>query len=1068
MDMTTAINLVIPTQASYKSHFPYRSWIYNKIVYATNTNAILKSNITFKGEEPNSTFYIVTRTPSPDQYETYKTFTYPEFDPRTGKTNTVTPRETQAMEYKGMGKNTNEGIRITMAGFPTSHTKISPATDALVNIVFDANVVIDQLYNQGLTTSLNMQNAGILFNLEEPTNKDNNISIYNTTFKKDLTIRAYQKLNHSGKLVEELKGFNYNAGIMIYPNQRRNDEIRTTFNSTFDGKVNIEASSLGSHVNSIGIANWGYSTKEGIHTLQFNGDLNINASSHSEAIGILYLIYPNKDNSHNEKVKDNFDIASPTPVHIKLSAPETSALTFYALNNDSDFVSHSEIIVSAEGVTNTFATAGAYNGNNINLEFDKKVSVVGATKNMNGLDVSTTNNGSVSITFKDKFSLHNYKSLDNLNEENSSSLWLPIKSTGGSDRDIAINLKNGIEARSTIQTIQIQNKKQGKNAINIEGSVESPICLPIEDGQNELPAIVVGGKNSSLKINTNDAAPLDLSIKKADPNKPNLPVYKLMALHQGNIDLHIANHPNKLGVLYAQAVDEGTNNIVVTGDANKDIGASTKAAIMFGAAASKADNHPGINSLTVKDNALVTVLPETADSNSSTIQNVTLEQGGTVSLIDPAKTEAMTVEIKTKSLTIDHLSGTGGHFVLDIDASNNTDNDKLYIGQFDTGTHYLDLNNTASTSDKAENSVLAYVNEHTADSLFKATEGKNTLYYRRYELASRETQQEGYTQEWYLKKATNVSPDEEATPTLQTLKGINSYALYSLSTLNDTLHQRLGLQSEAIDAKNLWIRASYHHGKGQPQDPFKANLERYQVDLNVYKHRGQHYSSFIGLSYDRLLGQVNLPASSTRNHMDMLGLYHTYHNDRGIYLDTIVQYGWNKFKAQTIKDGDNTLDLGARSNHLFNASIEVGKHIDKNLWFFEPQAQLSYSRASNMRTTLVGPEGTFEVNTHSMNYWLARAGLLAGRYFDQNHKSQIYGKINVLHQLQAKTRLHIVGSDDLNMDYGRNYHKTWVRLGLGANYHTDNHTTLYGDIEKSVGASPWSDLQINVGLRHQF
>ena len=144
-------------------------------------------------------------------------------------------------------------------------------------------------------------------------------------------------------------------------------------------------------------------------------------------------------------------------------------------------------------------------------------------------------------------------------------------------------------------------------------------------------------------------------------------------------------------------------------------------------------------------------------TGSSSVNNVNLNSGG---LIDMSAGKDFQV------LTTENLTGTGGIFKLAIDASNNVDNsDQIYVTGTFTGEQLLELKEVGGGDlNGAGNTVLARVSNN--EGTFKAVDGEGTLYYNRYELDSKDTDDTNsiFTKDWYLKSIITVDPDEKPTP----------------------------------------------------------------------------------------------------------------------------------------------------------------------------------------------------------------------------------------------------------------------------------------------------------------
>jgi outer membrane autotransporter protein len=192
-----------------------------------------------------------------------------------------------------------------------------------------------------------------------------------------------------------------------------------------------------------------------------------------------------------------------------------------------------------------------------------------------------------------------------------------------------------------------------------------------------------------------------------------------------------------------------------------------------------------------------------------------------------------------------------------------------------------------------------------------------------------------------------------------------------------------------------------------------------------------------------------------------LGAYASYANTTGFYVDTVLQYGSQRY---TIRPLGGFVASG-KGNSL-TASVEVGQAFALGgNWTLEPQAQLSYRRAKLDDLRISGAL----VQQDDASGWTAGLGVrVKGDFATSAGRLQPYGRIGVIHANDAgDTARFINGGFSTPIASSSRY--TSVELATGATLTLSKTVSVYGELGKvfSTGGDTRvkSSIQGAVGVR---
>ena len=441
-------------------------------------------------------------------------------------------------------------------------------------------------------------------------------------------------------------------------------------------------------------------------------------------------------------------------------------------------------------------------------------------------------------------------------------------------------------------------------------------------------------------------------------------------------------------------------------------------------------------------------------TGSSSVRELSLNNA---SLVDMSHAEGF------QALVMRNLSGDNGTFLLDIDASRNTENsDQLYVLGTFTGTQYLDLNEVGHGElDKAAGTVLASVNDNRGT--FLAPEEEDNLYWNRYILDKKVSADTSglFTTDWYLKK---VEHPDRPTTTTETGGASSSLLYHTWRNGSDKWLQRMGdLRHQNGEPKGLWVRIKGDKIGHDGSYGFTNRYTTYQIGYDEANHR-RDKREIQGAAFIYAKGDSTYGRGSGDNRETAITLYSTELSTKDHYLDLVLKAGRlrNDFTVYDVK-GRRISGKDTRNGVTLSGEYGRKKPLGKQ-WFVEPQTQLSlgYLQGSDY-----GMSNGTAVHNRGVRSAVGRIGFNLGRDLDSSR--YFYLKANLLHEFGGYMRTSYTRGNDCTVATER-HNDTWLEWGAGLamalGKNRDNH--LYFDVERSSGSSFKKDWQWNAGARFTF
>ena len=215
----------------------------------------------------------------------------------------------------------------------------------------------------------------------------------------------------------------------------------------------------------------------------------------------------------------------------------------------------------------------------------------------------------------------------------------------------------------------------------------------------------------------------------------------------------------------------------------------------------------------------------------------------------------------------------------------------------------------------------------------------------------------------------------------------------------------------------------------------------------------------LGVSFDYTKGDTDLQAGTSDNNTYTFGLYGSYFNDSGCFLDAMLKVG------RIDADYDLNNGISEKGDYMLTGTIigiETGHRWDIQNYFIEPQVQLTYSYlrpesyTTNIRT----------VKFDDMKSLIARVGVMGGMKFAED-RGAAYVKASYNHDFLGDMEGTFTdGTFRRTMD--DELDDNWGEVSLGASYQVTDSINTFVDVGTGFGGDIDQKWRVNLGARYVF
>lgn len=458
------------------------------------------------------------------------------------------------------------------------------------------------------------------------------------------------------------------------------------------------------------------------------------------------------------------------------------------------------------------------------------------------------------------------------------------------------------------------------------------------------------------------------------------------------------------------------------------------------------------------------------DGKDAQISAITLQDGGTINLHG---FNLHTNQSINETVKIHDLKGNNGTFLIDVN-TNKTDeqrrngSDFIEVVKSSTGgTHAIEALNINKLSDLQEDIWVADAASNVMFEAYDKIDITNEYVYD-YKPLLRSDIREGdpvsqYGTNWYI---TGVSTKASAGSNTAIANAGLNYAVATARLEIDSLNKRLGELRQNQQQNGLWIRYKGGEMESDNGSYFKNLYSFWQLGYDN-KEESEQSVWTRGIAAHYMRGNADFTYGTGDNKSYGGSLYAAWNRpEKQDYLDLVLKYSRHEsdFNYRNVYGNMGVADSSTWS---ISASAEYGREFSLGeSSFIEPQAQLVYTRLDEARYTT---SSGLRVRQNDIDSVIGRVGLRGGYRFEERPDSDIYVKLDLLHEFAGDRDVTVWGKD-ASMTVREGGSDSWINYGIGTNIHLtqNNNSRLYVDLERSAGGDIDMNWQVNAGFRMEW
>lgn len=286
-------------------------------------------------------------------------------------------------------------------------------------------------------------------------------------------------------------------------------------------------------------------------------------------------------------------------------------------------------------------------------------------------------------------------------------------------------------------------------------------------------------------------------------------------------------------------------------------------------------------------------------------------------------------------------------------------------------------------------------------------------------------------------------------------QAVSSMANLSLMTWrqeNNDMNKRLGEVRASEGSQGIWARMARGQSK-YGQQGIKNQYNYYQLGYDSKISDDW----ILGGAFTYTDGDSNYTNGSGTNKHTGFAVYGSNLRDDGSFIDLIAKYAHMKNDF----DVNGGVGSGDYSTNGLSFSAEYGKRFHQEVYWIEPQAELTYGRVSSADFTT---KNGASVHQDSMDSLVGRLGFSLGKDIKQGN---VYVRASYLYDFQGDTSVTMSkggAATSFKTDLGGG----WWEFGVGTNLDLGHDTHFYLDVETTAGGDVDTPWQWNAGVRYSF
>lgn len=275
-----------------------------------------------------------------------------------------------------------------------------------------------------------------------------------------------------------------------------------------------------------------------------------------------------------------------------------------------------------------------------------------------------------------------------------------------------------------------------------------------------------------------------------------------------------------------------------------------------------------------------------------------------------------------------------------------------------------------------------------------------------------------------------------------------------------SLTQRMGELRNSTADNGVWARV--YAGKVENGSRYDNEYQTYQVGYDK-KYSVNNGNVFLGYLVSYTDGETNYDLGSGENYSVGAGMYATWLNNNGHYVDVLYKVSRLTNKFDVNGKGNNIHSSGEYDTWGMSLSGEYGKRFEITEKFFaEPSVQMTFGRLGDETYTT---NSGIEVEQDSIYTAVGRIGTALG--YNLSDKGNIYVRADVLREFAGDIDSKYT-SGNTSVSESEDLSDTWLEFGIGGNYRLRENINMYADVSRSGEATVDEEWKANLGFRYEF
>lgn len=304
----------------------------------------------------------------------------------------------------------------------------------------------------------------------------------------------------------------------------------------------------------------------------------------------------------------------------------------------------------------------------------------------------------------------------------------------------------------------------------------------------------------------------------------------------------------------------------------------------------------------------------------------------------------------------------------------------------------------------------------------------------------------------------NIS-QEKSSNTVAGLRDLATINYLSWKQEMGSLTQRMGELRNSSAEHGVWARV--YGGKVENGSRYDNEYQTYQVGYDK-KYSINNGNVFLGYLVSYTDGETNYELGSGENYSVGAGMYATWMNNNGHYVDVLYKVSRLNNKFDVNGRGNNLNSKGEYDTYGISLSGEYGKRFDlTEKWFIEPNVGMHFGRLGDETYTT---NSGIEVSQDSIYTAEGRIGTSVGYKFGNGN---VYARAHAVKEFAGDIDSSYT-ANGVTVKESEDLSDTWLEFGVGTNYRFAENVNVYLDLEKSGNAAVDTEWQANLGFRWEF